>query len=270
MPALPWIRRIQAIVIENTVIPNLSPAPPPTTPTVATVTWIDAIAQRHTAAAGPALLQEHLYEARPIRMSKPHKRSTAYQGHSFISQTRQQLWTESRLEAFALMWIDMSFNVESIATQPMRINFSDGTRHTPDIFALHSDATQVLYDVKPKAKLTEDTLTQFRKTREVCADIGWGYKVFHELAPQNHANMLWLWNFRRTDLIPSQEVEARVLELLDEPRTISSVAVESGLSIPDANTAIFNMLWRRILRTDLKTRIGYDSLIERTTHGQHN
>ena len=256
-------------MIEKQPIPNLAPAPPSTAATVATVTWIDATERHHTAPAHPDLMQERIYEAMPIRVSKSHAKSTAYQGHSIISQTRQQLWVESRLEAFALMWIDMSFDVQSVATQPMRIDFADGTRHTPDIFALHSDSTQVLYDVKPRSKLTEKVLTQFQKTRDICADVGWGYQLFHGLPPQVHANMVWLWNFARTDLKPARHVEARVLELLDVPRTLSSVTFESGLMMADVNSAIFNMLWRRVLRTDLTIRLGYSSIIERAPHGHH-
>jgi hypothetical protein len=233
---------------------------------LATVTWVDARGTRRSEIAGPGLLRHALVEAVPIRKSKSHTNSTSYRGHAWFSQTDQQLWTESRFEWFALMWLDMFHDIDSVAVQPMRIDFGDGLHHVPDVFALHADSRQVLYDIKPAATTTPEAKEQFRKTREVCARVGWGYEVFNGLPPIVTRNVKFLWNFRGPDYKPSAAVARRIIELLDTPRTISSVVMESGLLLPVVNTGIFHMVWKRQLRADLSTRFGYSTLIERNSN----
>jgi hypothetical protein len=233
----------------------------------ATVSWVDARGEEQSMNAGPDLLRRNLVEARPIRVSKSHTNSTSYRGHAWFSQTGQQLWTESRFEWFALMWLDMSHDIDSVAVQPMRIDFGDGTHHFPDVIALHADSRQVLYDIKPAATITPKAAEQFRKTRDVCARVGWGYEVFSGLPQTVTTNIKWLWNYRGPDHKPSDAVARRIMGLLETPRTISSVAMESGLPLPVVNTGIFHMLWKRQLRADLSTRFGYSTLIERNPDG---
>jgi|GEM_PF-612985 len=233
---------------------------------LATVTWVNARGTQQSETAGPGLLRHALVEAIPIRKSKSHTNSTSYRGHAWFSQTDQQLWTESRFEWFALMWLDMFHDIDSIAVQPMRIDFGDGTHHFPDVLALHADARQVLYDIKPAATITPKAAEQFRKTRDVCARIGWGYEVFSGLPPLVTKNVKFLWNFRGPDHKPSDAVARRIIELLDTPRTISSVVMESGLLLPVVNTGIFHMVWKRQLRADLSTRFSYSTLIERNSN----
>ena len=232
----------------------------------ATVTWVDARGARRSEACGPDLLRHALVDTIPIRKSKSHTNSTSYRGHAWFSQTGQQLWTESRFEWFALMWLDMFHDIDSVAVQPMRIDFGDGTHHFPDVIALHGDARQVLYDIKPADRINPKAREQFRKTREVCARVGWGYEVFSGLSPLVTKNVKFLWNFRGPDHTPSVAVARRIIELLDTPRTISSVVMESGLPLPVVNSSIFHMVWKRQLHADLTTRLGYATLIERNLH----
>ncbi|ORA58440.1 hypothetical protein BST24_21715 [Mycobacteroides franklinii] len=86
----------------------------------------------------------------------------------------------------------------------MMMTFSDGTRHYPDFFALHGNGDRFVYDVKPSGRMNDTAATQFEKTADVCAHIGWRHEVLHEAHPTKVRNLEWLRSARHPRYHPAQ------------------------------------------------------------------
>ncbi len=77
--------------------------------------------------------------------------------------------------------------------------------HTPDFFARHRDGTGVLIDVRPAARVDEQARRAFDATSELCATVGWSYRLLSEVEPILVANLRWLSGYRH----PRHRIDAR-------------------------------------------------------------
>lgn len=233
------------------------------------VHWNTPDAGPQSAVASPALLGRELYLAAPIRFGNRYPRQRNYHGHYLFSQTGRHVWFESLLESSRLASIDASRSVVAIASQPMRLDFDDGTHHYPDFLAMHSSSRQVVYDVKPQERLTEKALTQFARTRALCSRVGWGYEVLSELSETEEANLTWLRQFKHYGFHPPARTLERLRDALITPLSVFDAAGELELgSLAAGRSAVFHLLWVRAITTDLSARLTDASLVERATHEQ--
>ncbi|MGV8895052.1 MAG: TnsA-like heteromeric transposase endonuclease subunit [Rhodoglobus sp.] len=231
-----------------------------------TVEWMNPKSKVEGAPASAKLLEKELYLSAPIRQGNRYPGQRNYHGLYFFSQTTRHIWVESKLEASSLASLDMSHSIAAIASQPMRLQFTDGQIHFPDFLALHANQRQVLYDVKPKSRIDEKVLTQFARTKALCDLVGWGYDVLTELEPVPQANLEWLRNFKHAGFYPANDALEDLLSKLTTPMTVRNAAVVLGKgSIPQGRSALFHLLWNGDITTNLSIRLTDTSLVERTS-----
>ncbi|UXN21151.1 TnsA-like heteromeric transposase endonuclease subunit [Curtobacterium flaccumfaciens] len=233
----------------------------------AAVTWRPNVEGAHlaTAAASVKLLNRELYDVALFRQPDRYPRQKNIQGLYFFTGTRTHIWHESQLEAQVLRWLDMREDIVALSTQPMRIDFADGTSHTPDILTLHSDHRQVLRDVKPK-KYIPKFQEQFAKTRAFCEHVGFKYEVHHELPRQVDINLSWIAGFKHHGYRPQPADITRMLTALDGPISLRAVArLLAPADLAQGRAGLFNLIWSGQLSIDLAHPISDRSPIERTT-----
>ena len=233
----------------------------------ALVRWKPTATTTLHAPADRTLLSRHLYLAEPFRKPTSYPRQRNYYGLYYFSQTQSHVWHESLNEANMMMYLDHVESITAIAAQPMEMVFADGGRHVPDLMALHSNNRQVVYDIKPASKIGSKELEQFAKTQAVCAAVGWGYQVLAGLPEQVQANLTWLSNFTHPLFCPEEDATNRLLADLTGPTRFDDAAqILSPDSLASGRSALFHLLWLRVVHTDLTQRIDGTTLIERSPH----
>lgn len=225
-----------------------------------TATWLRD-GKVHTAPISKSLLNDDIYLADLSREPRRYPGQRNYHGHYWFASTRQQVWHESRLEAASLRRLDYLNDVVAIAAQPMRLQIGSFV-HFPDFLALREDGSQVVYDVKPLARVTERVRKQFERTAEVCRAVGWGYRIINELPRQAAVNL---------DFVSLCRMDHFALD----PDTINSITAQVTpiWTINDAVRAldahpravarsyVLHLLWARILFCDLGARLSDNTLI---------
>ncbi|KRC51881.1 hypothetical protein ASE16_02080 [Leifsonia sp. Root227] len=53
----------------------------------------------------------------------------------------------------ALMNLDHQYALEVVSSQLFQLRFDDGSKHTPDFFAVHGDGSRVVYDLKASDRI---------------------------------------------------------------------------------------------------------------------
>ncbi|WP_168626985.1 TnsA-like heteromeric transposase endonuclease subunit [Cryobacterium sp. BB307] len=231
----------------------------------AEVCWLEPSGSWRREPATPQLLDRELYLASASREGNRYAKQRNYHGFYYFTGTGTHVRTESLLEASCLAWLDLTCDIVAIASQPMRIDFADGTRHFPDLFALHSNHRQVLYDVKPTARIDARALTQFARTMALCERVGWGYEILTELPPVEHRNVAYLRHFKHRGFHPAPQAVDRLLASLSEPMPFDDAARTLALgTLADSRAALLHLVWRRVVAVDLSTRLSSTSLVERS------
>jgi len=233
----------------------------------ALIRWKPTAGTITEAPANRTLLSRHLYMAEPFRKPKSYPRQRNYYGLYYFSQTNSHVWHESLNEANMMMLLDHTQDIAAIASQPLQMVFADGGRHVPDLIALHGNHYQIVYDIKPASKIGSKEIEQFAKTQAVCAAVGWGYQVLPGLPAQVQTNLTWLSYFKHPRFHPGAEATSLVLASLDGPTPFdAAAAVLRPDSLPHGRSALFHLLWLRIVRADMTERFDATTPIERTTH----
>ncbi|WP_439564937.1 TnsA-like heteromeric transposase endonuclease subunit [Microcella sp.] len=227
----------------------------------ASVSWLDATGQLQRANADSALLDRELYLAEPMRRGNHYPRQRNYHGWYYFSQTSSHVWCESKFEASQLAALDQGTGVLAISSQPMKVQFDDGTEHYPDFLALHDSHRQVLYDVKPTKYLTEKYLDQFARTKAMCDRVGWGYRVLTDFDPIDEINLQWIRQFKHPGFHPDRAAVRRLLPCLPGSLAIAAAALQPG-NMPHGRAGIFHLLWLRTLHTAPGIRLSDSSVIE--------
>ena len=219
----------------------------------ATIRWIDPLGAEHTEPATGLLLDAELYLATQIRVGNHYPGQKNYHGYFYFSQVQHHLWHESLLEATMMLWLDLHESIVAITAQPMQIRFADDSTHFPDLFALHGNGRQILYDVKPSEFMTDKVVAQFAQTRALCEQIGWGYRVLHELPGQVRINVNWLSAFRNPRYDPGRAAaELLIKAAAAGPLTI--LAALRALQMPfsaHARASIYYLVATQVLTIDL-------------------
>lgn len=231
----------------------------------ATARWLTHDGAPRVEGCSPKLLDEELFLAQPIRQGNRYRQMRNYHGLYFFSQTNDHVWHESLLEASTLRWLDMHKEIVNIAAQPFELVFANGAKHTPDYIAAHTDATQVVYDVKPARYIvTEEFQLQAAQTRAVCDAVGWGYEVFGELPKQVETNLNWVSAFKHRGYYPGDAVANRLLDALEHPKTVLEAATALGMhTLADARSVLYHLIWTGFASVDLTQRLNDSAVVER-------
>jgi hypothetical protein len=113
--------------------------------------WVDGHGRPHQAAANRKATSIDFHLAGIARQGAKYPNRRNYEGFYWCSQTKSHVWYESMAEYTALMWMDYSYDVAAVASQPMCIVFPDGHRHYPDYFVVLGTGDQLVVDVRPLA-----------------------------------------------------------------------------------------------------------------------
>jgi hypothetical protein len=162
------------------------------------------------------------------------------------------------------MDLEFAGEVGRIAAQPFRVLFRSGAaavRHDPDFFALHRNGDQVVYDVKPAARMTSEARAQFEETARVCDLIGWRHRVLHEPDPTVTVNLDFLRPARHRRCHPHSEVLKQILGVFATGREIGEGREMVNRRSPElALPYIKHLIWHRRLAVDLTARLDFGTV----------
>lgn len=230
----------------------------------AVIAWTDATGAPRSSVADSRCLKLGLEGARPVRRPVKYQHRRNYEGYYWFAGSGESVWYESMTEYSALMELDHGGQLARIAAQPLCMLFSDGSRHYPDYFALHTSGRQFVYDVRPLNRLDEKAEVQFSKTREVCARIGWGYQVLHGATGVQRHNLEWLAAYRHAYIRPDATTRARILAVATEPVSLGGLIKSLDPEQPVTFLpGVYHLLWSRDLTYNPSRPLGWQTAIER-------
>lgn len=213
---------------------------------------------------GCHLLELPIVDGDPIRVGGQWQNRPNQHGLYFWQSTGRHIWYESALEAVCLVALDQSGQIDKIAAQPLRLLFRTGAkavRHDPDFFAVHRSGDQVVYDVKPLARMSAEARAQFAETARVCEMVGWRHVVLNEPDPTTATNLAFLRNTRHLRCHPDLVTLEQVANVFAGGRTLGEAReMVSRRSPALAMPAIKHLIWHRLLAVDLTTRLDFDTV----------
>ena len=215
------------------------------------------------------LLEAPLVDVGPVRVGGQWQNRPNQHGMYFWARTGQHVWYESALEASCLIALDFDGEVERIASQPFRLLFRLGARsvrHDPDFFAVYGNGDQVVYDVKPSARMTREVRDQFDETARVCWLVGWRHVVLHEPDPTSMTNLAFLRNARHARCHPHPALREQIANVFAAGRTIGEGREMVNRRSPAlAMPLIKHLIWHRRLLADLTQRLDFDTVATTNT-----
>ncbi|WP_448223547.1 TnsA-like heteromeric transposase endonuclease subunit [Gordonia iterans] len=216
-------------------------------------------------AADREVVRIPIIDGDPIRQGGQWQNRLNRHGLYFWQTTGTHVWYESALEASCLAVLDQSGDVQRICAQPFRLLFrteSEQVWHDPDFFAIHYNGDQVVYDVKPSARMNHRTQVQFNETARVCEAVGWRHVVLNEPAPVLSLNLKFLASSRHLRCHPPAEIVERIHDVFVGGRTVQEGREMINRRFPAlAMPFIRHLLWHRTLITDLTARLDFDSIL---------
>lgn len=213
---------------------------------------------------GRHLLELPVVECDPIRVGGQWQNRPNQHGLYSWQRTGRHIWYESALEAACLVALDQSGKIDRITAQPFRLLFrtdAESVRHDPDFFAIHSSGDQVVYDVKPLARMSAEVRAQFAETARVCQMAGWHHVVLNEPDPTTATNLAFLRSSRHVRCHPNPLWRRQITSVFAGGRTLGEGReMVNGRSPPLAMPAIKHLIWHRLLLVDLTTRLDFDTV----------
>lgn len=214
------------------------------------VWWLDEDGRERVERATPDLRSESFDLARMARNPKAYPGMENRHGRYWFASSGQHVWHESLFEATALLWLDFGGDVRSIASQPMKFVFGSGAEHFPDFFALLRSGEQVLIDVRPRKLITKAVQAQFDSTADVCAAVGWTYRILSVFDPVETANLKWIAGYRHPRNRPDALTLRKIVDEFEAPRRLwAGAAFVAGTDRrrQDVLPLIYHLMWSRVL-----------------------
>jgi hypothetical protein len=203
----------------------------------------------------------------PWRRFRAYRGQRHYTGSYWSSTMRAHVGFESRLELSNLRLIDFDPTAEWILSQPFLMEGLDGgvrRRHVPDFLVRRRDGRLCLVDVKPAARLLNETVqASLGWTRRVVEEEGWEYRVCSEPDVIVAANVRFLAGYRREEQF-RREVVAAARKALTEPCCFDEavdVVAACAIDRAAARSLVLHLLWLGWLTTDLSRSLQGSSLV---------
>lgn len=189
----------------------------------------------------------------PVRGFPSRKGQRHFPGRWWSATTGRHVGYESWLERDHLMLLDFDPAVVGIASQPFWLfwpQITDRPRaHAPDSFARRADGSVLVLDCRPAQRIRPRDAVVFDATQEVCARLGWDYRVVDAPDPVLAGNVRWLAGYRH-ERHHEPEVAAAVRAACAEGIGLAAVAEAAGDPIA-VLPVLFHLLWRGELTADL-------------------
>jgi hypothetical protein len=160
----------------------------------------------------------------PIRQGPKYRNRVNHEGLYVSAQTGQQVWYESMEEYVALMEVEHTMRVTSIAAQPCCFLFRAGFRHYPDFAVRTRKGGTAVLDVHEPDLTSLQDLIQFNRTARSCEQLGWGYYVLAPVTGYRRSNLVWLAGYRHSNAAPDPDTEARIMQAVRSPIGIMALA----------------------------------------------
>jgi len=200
-----------------------------------------------------------LAEASPIRVPAFYRGQSSKPGYYWMASLRRHITYESKAERAYLMELDWAGTATGVLPQPFRLHFPRTTRpfrHIPDFLTQHDDASHEVVDVKgarqqdkPLNKLTFDL------TREVCAELGFGFTVYAGPTTITEANLAFLAGYRGPGAAVLDEYLPALVDAVDggEPTVADAIKrlMGAGVMPAMAPAVVWRGMWKRLVTCDL-------------------
>lgn len=200
----------------------------------------------------------------PVRAFVSYKGQKNFPGLRWLATTSRHVGYESWLERDAVTLLDHDVRIVGLASQPFTLYWRDGRgderRHTPDYFARVVDGSALVVDVKPVARVRQRDAEAFAMTARMCDVVGWTFRHIAEQDPVLLANLRWLAGYRHPRN-GRASLTAAILGAFAVPTALFDGAAAVGDPI-GVLPAIYHLLWRQVLSTDLAlTPLNSSSLV---------
>lgn len=231
-------------------------------------TFLDAEGEASTVSLR-ALDPVKVVRGRPVRSFPSHAALRHYPGWWWSSTMQDLVGYESLLERDCLMMADQDPEVCGVASQPLWLQglLEDGrpVRHVPDYLVAHRDGTWTLVDVKPSYLVERPEVGKVLSwTGKVAADRGWGYQVWSGAPAQRLANLHFLAQGRRSQLV-APEIAAAIARVAEVGMTLAllqrTVAAQEKWPCPEVRSALICCLWFGSVSVDLDRPVANLSVV---------
>lgn len=198
----------------------------------------------------------------PSRTGYTYPGRVNHEGLYIVGQTGQQVWYESMTEYEALMLIEHTMSVTSVASQPCCFLFRGGTAHYPDYALTSADNHTIIVDVRDLDFTGLRELSSFNRSAQLCDQLGWGYMIIEPLFGHFRHDLIWLAGYRHSIAAPDHSLRARILDAARSPIGLMKLA-----RLLDPNLewrhlpAIYHLMFTRVLAYDLVSPLDDNTLV---------
>ncbi|QNE14855.1 TnsA-like heteromeric transposase endonuclease subunit [Pseudarthrobacter sp. NBSH8] len=197
----------------------------------------------------------------PSRAGYKYPQRINHDGYYVVGQTCEQVWYESMTEYVALMQIEHSMSVASIASQPCCCLLRGEMAHYPD-YAVRTAGGIIVIDVRDMHFTTLRDIAKFNRTGNLCKQLGWGYAVIEPLFGYERHNLVWLAGYRHWYAAPDADLAGRIIKLAADPTALMDLARELDANLGWRHLpAIFHLMFKRVLSYDGSRPLDDDTLI---------
>lgn len=207
---------------------------------------------------GRSLIDAPLELGYPMRAFYSWRGKRALEGHWYLETLDDHVGFESHLESQFLLWADWEPSVVGVSSQPLALLWPRDTpnrrHHVPDYFIREANGDGTVVDVRPTHFIDKDR-DQFERTRDVCREIGWGYRVWPGLDAALRDGIAFVSGYRFARCAPSPEVRDALLGVYHD-----SVPLEQGLdwaahrahvSRAEVLSGLYHLVWKHELTMDM-------------------
>ncbi|BCI90630.1 TnsA-like heteromeric transposase endonuclease subunit [Mycobacterium kansasii] len=228
----------------------------------AEVSWVtaDGVADRLPLNEAAAVAFEN---GLPVRRFTTRKGQRHLSGRWWCATTSGHVSFESWLERDHVMLLDFDVAVMGIAAQPFWLSWPNASgstiRHAPDYFARRADGSAVVVDCRPVERRGPGDLAKFDMTGQVCAQLGWEYRLVGGVEPILAGNVRWLSGYRHPRH-RHRQVAQRLLEVFATPIPLVGGAWAAGDPIA-VLPVLFHLLWSHELTAPLSVPLHQQTLV---------
>lgn len=199
----------------------------------------------------------------PVRRFTARKGQRHLSGRWWCATTSGHVGFESWLERDHVMLLDFDAAVVRIAAQPFWLSWPNASgstvRHAPDYFVRRADGSAVVVDCRPVERRGPGDLAKFETTGQVCAQVGWEYRLVGAVEPILAGNVRWLSGYRHPRHHHPQ-VAQLLLEVFATPTALEVGAQAAGDPIA-VLPVLFHLLWCHELTTTLSVPLHPQTLV---------
>lgn len=192
-----------------------------------------------------------LRRLRPARDPKSTAKSRHVPVRAYSMTMGKHLHLESGAEHDLLRVVDRDPRIELIAAQPLRLQFSKGNSHIPDLLTVSSGGTVTVWDVRPEGRINDKLVRDAEQAGAACRLVGWNYELWSGLELTERLQMLWLTCDRHRPAWADQYVP-----MLARAAQASGATVGDLRALDDGSGELTSTMWHLMWRGKLTFAAG--------------